>query len=184
MTITQLRPWDQLLKSHGLNEWLNIDIVKRNQKLVTIALVFMLKVLHSQNLPKVPGYSLITGRLINSFWSSHASSPRHVMSVTRNLRHLNRPNRNRKKLSLSGLNVKKKRKKRGLKILKYKTFQLTTCKCVEKFSKVFWPSFDGLLQKRLLSSLLGESGEMRPVNLPPCRITRIGSLLLFTFAGT
>ena len=166
MRAPSLRPWDQLLKSHGLNEWLCIDIVRRNQKLITIALVFMLKVLHSQNLPKVPGYSLITGRLINSFWSSHASSPRHVMSVTRNLRHLNRPNRNRKKLSLSGLNVKKKRKKRGLKILKYKTFQLTTCKCVEtdhEFSKVFWPSFDGLLQKRLLFSLLGGSGEMRPV---------------------
>ena len=35
---------------------------------------------------------------------------------------------------------------------------------------------------RLLFSLLGESGKMPPVNLLPCRITRLGSLLLFIFA--
>ena len=134
MTITHLRMWAPPwlgISCLNLMAWMSdFVLIQYGEIIGWSALLFMFKVLHSQNLPKVPGYRLITERLINSFWSSHVSNQGHVMSVTRNLRHLNSPNRNRKKLSLSGLNVKKKRKRRSLKILKYKIFQLTTCKCV------------------------------------------------------
>lgn len=97
------------------------------------------------------------------------------MRPNKNLRHLNRPIRNQKKLSLSELNVKKKRRRRSLKILKYKTFHLTTCKCVRFSVRSLVQCFhlSLLTAKGTVVQLLGESGKKHPVNLLPCKITKI-----------